>query len=112
MEYKSIGYKRLVIICLVISIVLSIVSNFVFATEDTYTNDQIMDGTMKVLIFLQKYSWPVVTLVFVYALYQFYVIGSEVLEHKLLGRRLLIGIAIFMVIIQCLPLLYAFIIMR
>ena len=107
MEYKSIGYKKLVIICLVISIVSGIVSNFVFGAEETFTNDQIMDGTMKVLIFIQKYSWPVVTLVFIYALYQFYVVGSEVLEHKIL-----IGIAIFMVIIQCLPLLYAFLIMK
>ena len=97
MEYKSIGYKKLVIICLVISIVSGIVSNFVFGAEETFTNDQIMDGTMKALIFVQKYSWPVVTLVFIYALYQFYVVGSEVLEHKILGRRLLIGIAIFMV---------------
>ena len=112
MEYKSIGYKKLVIICLVISIVSGIVSNFVFGAEETFTNDQIMDGTMKALIFVQKYSWTVVTLVFIYALYQFYVVGSEVLEHKLLGRRLLIGIAIFMVIIQCLPLLYAFLIMK
>lgn len=112
MEYKSIGYRKLIIICLVVSVVSAIVSNFVFATDDVLTNDQIMDGTMKILIFLQKYSWPIVTLVFIYALYQFYVIGSEVLEHKILGRRLLIGIAIFMVIIQCLPLLYAFLIMK
>ena len=112
MEYKSIGYRKLIIICLVVSIVSSIVSSFVFGAEETFTNDQIMNGTMKVLIFLQKYSWPVVTLVFIYALYQFYVIGSEILEHKIVGRRLLIGIAIFMVIIQCLPLLYAFLILR
>ena len=112
MEYKSIGYKKIVIICLVISIVSGIVSNFVFGAEETFTNDQIMDGTMKVLIFIQKYSWPVITLVFIYALYQFYVIGSEVLEHKILGRRLLRCVAIFMVIIQCLPLLYAFLIMK
>jgi len=39
-------------------------------------------------------------------------VGSEVLEHKILGRRLLIGIAIFMVIVQCLPLLYAFLILK
>ncbi len=111
MEYKSIGYKKLIIVCFVIAIVASIVSSFVFA-ETITTEDQIMDGTLKVLIFLQKYSWPVVTLVFIYALYQFYVIGSEVLEHKLLGRRLLIGIAIFMTIIQCLPLAYAFILIK
>src|SRR5574344_828875 len=112
MEYKSIGYKKIVIICLVVSIISSIVSNFVFGSTETFTNDQVIDGTMKTLIFLQKYSWPLVTLVFIYALYQFYVVGSEVLEHKILGRRLLIGIAIFMVIVQCLPLLYAFLIMK
>lgn len=112
MEYKSIGYKKIIVVCLVVSIVSAIISNFVFAADEVLTNDQIMDGTMKVLILLQKYSWPVVTLVFIYALYQFYVIGSEVLEHKILGRRLLIGIAIFMVIIQCLPLMYAFLILK
>jgi len=112
MEYKSIGYKKLIITCVIVSIVSAIVSNFVFGAQETFTNDQIMDGTMKMLIFIQKYSWPLVTLVFIYALYQFYVIGSEVLEHKIMGRRLLIGIAVFMVIIQCLPLLYAFLVMK
>lgn len=112
MEYKSIGYKKLIITCVIVSIVSAIVSNFVFGVQETFTNDQIMDGTMKMLIFIQKYSWPLVTLVFIYALYQFYVIGSEVLEHKIMGRRLLIGIAVFMVIIQCLPLLYAFLVMK
>lgn len=112
MEYKSIGYKKIVIACVVISIVLTIISSFVFGAQETITNDQIMDGTMKILIFIQKYSWPLVTLVFIYALYQFYVVGSEVLEHKILGRRLLVGIAMFMVIVQCCPLLYAFAIMK
>jgi hypothetical protein len=110
MEYKSIGYKKLVIICLVISIVSGIVSNFVFGSD--WAAGQKERKEYYLFIFIQKYSWPVVTLVFIYALYQFYVVGSEVLEHKILGRRLLIGIAIFMVIIQCLPLLYAFLIMK
>ena len=112
MEYKSIGYKKLVIICLVISIVSGIVSNFVFGAEETFTNDQIMDGTMKALIFVQKYSWPVITLVFIYALYKFYVMGSEFLEQKIIGQRMIIGISIFMVLVQCLPLVYAFVIVN
>lgn len=108
MEYKSIGYKKIVKISIIVSILLAFISNFVFADEVVTTNDQIYDKVLNVLVFLQKYSWPVVTLVFIYALYQYYVIGSEVVEHKILGRRLIVGIAIFMVIIQALPLLYSF----
>lgn len=108
MEYKSIGYKKIVKISIIVSIVLAFISNFVFADEVVTTNDQIYDKVLNVLVFLQKYSWPVVTLVFIYALYQYYVVGSEVVEHKILGRRLIVGIAIFMVIIQSLPLIYSF----
>lgn len=101
-------YKKVTITAIVIAVIAAVVSNFTFAAADITTNDKIMDTTLNVLIFLQKYSWPVVTLIFVYALYQFYVAGAEILESKILGQRLIVGIAVFMVIIQCLPLLYAF----
>ncbi len=101
-------YKKITIFAIIFAILAGVISNVTFAATSISTNDKILDTTLNILIFVQKYSWPVVTLVFVYALYQFYVIGSEVLEHKIVGQRLIVGIAIFMVIVQCLPLIYAF----
>jgi hypothetical protein len=101
-------YKKITFFSIIIAIVASIVSSITFAATDVVANDQIIDSVMKILIFIQKYSWPVITLVFLYALYEFYVIGSEKLEHKIWGQRLIVGIAIFMAIVQCLPLAYAF----
>ena len=102
-------YKKITIFAIIFAIVACIISNVTFAATNITANDKILDTTFDILVFIQKYSWPVVTLVFIYALYQFYVIGSEVLEHKIIGQRLIVGIAIFMVIIQCLPLVYAFV---
>jgi len=101
-------YKKITTIAIAIALVATLVSNFVFANEFT-SNDKIYDSVLNILIFIQKYSWPIMTLVFIYALYEFYVIGSEMLEHKITGQRLIIGIAIFMAVVQCLPLVYAFI---
>lgn len=101
-------YKKITTIAIAIAVVATLVSNFVFAADFT-SNDKIYDSVLDILIFVQKYSWPVVTLIFIYALYEFYVIGSEMLEHKIMGQRLIVGIAIFMAIVQCLPLVYAFI---
>lgn len=101
-------YKKVTFFAILIAVIAAVVCNFTFATNETLTNDKIIDSTMNILIFLQKYSWPVVTLAFIYALYQFYVAGAEILEHKILGQRLIVGIAIFMCLLQCLPLIYAF----
>lgn len=101
-------YKKITIIAVSIAIIATLVSSFVFAGEIT-SNDKIYDAVLDVLVFIQKYSWPVVTLLFIYALYEFYVLGAEILERKINGQRLIVGIAIFMAIIQCLPLVYAFI---
>jgi len=100
-------YKKITTIAITIALVATLVSNFVFAADFT-SNDKIYDSILNMLIFIQKYSWPVMTLAFIYALYEFYVIGSEMLQHKISGQRLIIGIAIFMAIVQCLPLVYAF----
>ena len=102
-------YKKITITAIIIAIMAALISNFTFAATDITANDKIIDSTLNILIFIQKYSWPVVTLIFIYALYQFYVAGAEILESKILGQRLIVGIAIFMVIIQCLPLFYAFV---
>lgn len=105
-------YKKLTSIAIMTSIIMACVSSFVFGSNEVQANDQIIDGTMRILILIQKYSWPVVTLVFIYALYKYYVIGSEMVEHKITGQRLIIGIAIFMVIVQALPLVYAFLVIN
>lgn len=105
-------YKKLTIVTILISIVAAITSSFVFADTTSIANDQVYDSILNVLIMIQKYSWPIVTLVFIYAMYQFYVTGSEILENKILGQRLIVGISIFMVIIQCLPLFYAFLLVN
>lgn len=101
-------YKKITMVALTIAIVATLVSNFVFATDFT-SNDKIYDTVLEILIFIQKYSWPVVTLAFIYALYEFYLVGSEMLQRKISGQRLIVGIAIFMAIVQCLPLVYAFV---
>lgn len=105
-------YKKLTIFTIIISIVAAFTCNFVFAAGDVLVNDKIIDSTLQILIFLQKYSWPVITLVFIYALYKFYVMGSEYLEQKIIGQKMIISISIFMVLIQCLPLIYAFVIVN
>lgn len=105
-------YKKLTIVTVIISIIAAITSNFVFAGIDSIANDQVYDSVLKILIFIQNYSWPVITLIFIYAMYQFYVTGSEIVENKMLGQRLIVGISIFMVIVQCLPLFYAFILVN
>ena len=88
------------IVTLVISIIAAITSNFVFADVSSITNDQVYDSVLNILIMIQKYSWPIVTLVFIYAMYQYYVTGSELVENKILGQRLIVGLSIFMVILQ------------
>ena len=40
--------------------------------------------------------------------YKYYVMGNEVLADKVVGQKMVVGIAIFMVVVQCLPLVYAF----
>ena len=102
-------YKKSAIMSFVIAIILGITSGVVFSATDV-VGDKILDKGLEVLIFIQKYSWPVVILVLIYALYQFYVIGSENLEKKVLGQRLIVGVSVFAALIQALPLCYAFII--
>ena len=103
-------YKKLAIITLTVAIILGVVSGVVFSATDITSNDKIFDTGLKVLVFIQKYSWPVVILFLIFALYQYYVIGSENLEKKALGQRLIIGISIFTALVQALPLAYAFIV--
>lgn len=103
-------YKKITIIAIAVAILFAITSGFVFGENiEVSTNDKVYDSFLKVLVIMQRYSWPVMTIIFIYAMYEYYVIGSEMLEHKITGQRLIVGIAIFMAIIQALPLFYAFI---
>ena len=113
-------YKKVITLSLIFAVVFAIVNEFVFAASTAVTGDGILDGALKVLVMIQKYSWPVVTLMIqkyswpvvtllmVWALYKYYVMGNEVLAEKVVGQRMVVGIAIFMVVVQCLPLVYAF----
>lgn len=103
-------YKKIAIITFIIAIIFGVASSFVFSSTGITSNDEIFDTGLKVLVFIQRYSWPIVMLVLIYALYQYYVIGSENLEKKILGQRLIVGISIFTALIQALPLAYAFIV--
>lgn len=101
-------YKKVITLSLIFAVVFAIVNEFVFAASTQVTGDGVLDGALKVLVMIQKYSWPFVTIAMVYALYKYYVMGSEVLADKVIGQKMVVGIAIFMVVIQCLPLVYAF----
>lgn len=102
-------YSRIMKICLVIAFIALIASTTIFATTGIdKKSDKVQNGVMVVLKKVQTYSWPAAVLVLVYALYQYYVVGSEAFEHKVSGQKLIIGLSVFMAIIQCLPLVYAF----
>ncbi len=104
-------YKKLITICIFAAVLLAFANEMVFAATNTITNDSILDGTLNILVMIQKYSWPVVTLLMIFALYKFFVTGSEVLADKIVGQNMVVGISIFMVVVQCLPMFYAFFIL-
>lgn len=102
------AYKKVVTSSIIVAMLLAFVNELVFAASNTITNDVIFDGALNILVMIQKYSWPFVTLFMIYALYRYFVKGSEVLADKVIGQQLIVGISIFMVVVQCLPLVYAF----
>ena len=103
-------YTKLTFIFITIAILFGIGSGIIFANVDLTTGDHIYDTTLEVLIFIQKYSWPILTLLLIYALYLFYILGGGVrVEARATGQRMIVMIATFAVIIQVLPLAYAFI---
>ena len=106
-------YNKLMKVCISIALIMLVVSNVIFATTTLGTNeDEVYNGIMKVLLRIQKYSWPVAVIIFIYAIYKYYIIGSEAFEYKVSGQRLIMGLSVFMAILQSLPLLYAFIIVQ
>lgn len=101
-------YNKIMKVCIWISVIALIASTAVFATTDiTVKDNKLIGSVMNVLQKIQTYSWPAAVIVFVYALYQYYVVGSEAFEQKVSGQKLIVGISVFMAIIQCLPLVYA-----
>ncbi|MBQ8043191.1 MAG: hypothetical protein IJ272_03450 [Clostridia bacterium] len=103
-------YNKVMKTCIWISVIALIASTAVFATTDLAVKDnELIGGVMNVLQKIQTYSWPVAVIVLVYALYQYYVVGSEAFEQKVSGQKLIVGLSVFMAIIQCLPLVYAII---
>ena len=106
-------YNKLMKVCISIALIMLVVSNVIFATTSIGTNnDEVYNGVMKILLRIQKYSWPIAVIIFIYAIYQYYIIGSEAFEYKVSGQRMILGLSVFMAILQSLPLLYAFIIVQ
>lgn len=103
-------YNKVMKVCIWIAIIGLVASTAVFATTDLAQKDSKIVGTvMEALKYVQTYSWPIAVIVLVYALYQYYVVGSEAFEQKVSGQKLIVGLSVFMAIIQCLPLVYAII---
>ena len=103
-------YNKVFKVCLFISLIALVATTAVFATTGIdEKNNEIVGGAMTVLKTVQTYSWPVAVLVLVYGMYKYYVIGSEAFEQKVSGQKLIVGLSVFMTIIQCLPLAYAII---
>ena len=101
-------YNKVMKVCVWIAVIALVASTAVFATTDLGTSDnQIVGGVMNILQKVQLYSWPIAIIIMVYALYQYYVVGSEAFEQKVSGQKLIVGLSVFMAIIQCLPLVYA-----
>ncbi len=101
-------YNKVMKVCLWIAVIGLIASTAVFAVSDIdQKTNQIVGGVMTALKYIQTYSWPIAVIVLVYALYQYYVVGSEAFEQKVSGQKLIVGLSVFMAIIQCLPLVYA-----
>lgn len=101
------AYKKVITSSILVAILLAFVNEMVFAATNVVTNDAILDGTLNILVMIQKYSWPIVVLLMIVALYKFFVTGSEILADKVVGQNMIVGISVFMVVVQCLPLFYA-----
>lgn len=103
-------YNKVMKVCLWIAVIALVASTALFATTDLDVKESsLVGGVMTVLKYIQTYSWPIAVIVLVYAMYQYYVVGSEAFEQKVSGQKLIVGLSMFMAIIQCLPLVYAII---
>lgn len=102
-------YNRVMKICFIVAFIALVSTTVVFAT--TNVDEKKDNVNSKVMVFLknvQKYSWPAAVVVLVFAMYQYYVVGAEAFDQKVGGQKLIVGLSVFMVIIQIMPLAYAF----
>ena len=103
-------YNKVFKTCLIVSIIALLATTVVFANTDLEVKDNaLVGGTMTVLKNVQTYSWPIAVILLVIAMYKYYVVGSEAFEEKVSGQKAIVGLSVFMTIIQCLPLVYAII---
>ena len=76
-------YNKVMKVCLWIAVIGLVATTAVFATTNLEAKEsELVGGVMTVLKYIQTYSWPVAVIVLVYALYQYYVVGSEAFEQK------------------------------
>ena len=103
-------YNKVFKTCLIVSIIALLATTVVFANTDLEVKDNaLVGGTKTVLKNVQTYSWPIAVILLVIAMYKYYVVGSEAFEEKVSGQKAIVGLSVFMTIIQCLPLVYAII---
>lgn len=103
-------YNKLMKVCIVVSLLAFIFTDAVFANTQlgAETGNIIIDQALVWLIRIQQYSWPFAVILLIYAMYQYYVVGSEAFEYKVNGQKKIMGVCIVMSLIQCAPLIYAF----
>ncbi|MEG0073131.1 MAG: hypothetical protein RR922_01700 [Clostridia bacterium] len=105
------GFKKTITISMVVAFIAFCLSGIVFAEGLPKTDDVVYDSVLVALDYIQKYSWPIAFLFFIFALYKFYILGAETLAHRIVGQRMVIGTALFLALAQWMPLIYAFIIL-
>ena len=105
------GFKKTISISIIAAFAAMLLSTVVFANELPKTDDVVYDGILVILDYIQKYAWPVAFLVFIFALYKFYILGAETLAHRVVGQRMIVSTGLFLVVTQWAPLIYAFLIL-
>lgn len=103
-------YTKFLKLCIFIALLAFISTDIVFANTQlgTNTGNVVIDQIMVWLIRIQQYSWPFAVVLMLYALYQYFVVGSEAYEYRVSGQKKIMGVCIIIAILQCAPLIYAF----
>lgn len=103
-------YNKLMKICIAIALLAFISTDIVLANTvlGNNTGNVVIDQVMVWLIRIQQYSWPFAVVGLLYAMYQYYVVGSEAFEYKVSGQKKIMGVCIIIALLQCAPLIYAF----
>ena len=48
------AYKKVITSSLIVAVLLAIVNEFVFAVDNTVTNDVVLDGALNILVMIQN----------------------------------------------------------